>query len=125
MHMSSKIMFSIAVMFLSALTVLASPTPSTPQQRAKVWTDWMQTELKLSPAQLAPVQEINLRYAQKIEALKNKDESKMEKFDELKAYDKLKDADLKLVLTKNQYEVYLKKKKDKQKEMLKSYRDKN
>lgn len=69
-------------------------------------TDWMKTNLQLTAPQEPQVQQINLEYAKKTDAVKNSQARKMEKAKTLKANDQAKDAELKAVLTEDQFKTY-------------------
>jgi len=62
-----KILFAIVCLFALTLTVSAQPgggNRRTPEENAKRMTDMMKTELNLTPAQVTPVDSINLVFAQ-------------------------------------------------------------
>jgi len=76
---------------------------STPQERATKLTDWMKTNLKLNDNQVAQVQAINLKYAQQNEGMKDETKSKEDKMKTMKETEQARDAELKGVLTADQY----------------------
>ena len=82
------------------------------EERAQVLTDWMKNELQLTEDQETPVYDINLKYAQKGDKLKQSSERKIDKFKKIKEYGKDKDEELKSVFTKEQYALYLDKKEE-------------
>ena len=86
--------------------------PMPPDERAAKLTDWMKTNLKLTAEQEKPAQEINLKYANKTEELRNSDESRKEKFKKLKGYNEEKDQELKKLFTEEQFKLYLTKKEE-------------
>jgi len=62
-----KILFAIICLFALTLTVSAQPgggNRRSPEESAKRMTDMMKTELNLTPSQVAPVDSINLVFAQ-------------------------------------------------------------
>jgi len=62
-----KVLFAIICLFALTLTVSAQPgggNRRTPEENAKRMTDMMKTELNLTPAQVTPVDSINLVFAQ-------------------------------------------------------------
>lgn len=114
-----KTIFKIAILSFMGITLSFTShaqrraqewTSKSPGERAEIQTEWMKTELSLSDDQAVTTQEINLKYAEKVESLKSSDASRMEKFQELKAYDTAKDGELEKVFSDDQYKVYQKKK---------------
>jgi hypothetical protein len=99
-------------------------TSSTPEERAAKLTEWMKTNLQLNGDQVAEVQTINLKYANKTQALQTQLMSRNEKLQALKDNDKAKDAELKNVLTTDQYNSYQAKKEEIRKQMKEKIRDK-
>ena len=76
-----------------------------PEQRAAKSTEWMTSELSLDEGQAEQVQAINLKYAEKVQALRGDHEAMQQMKEE-------KNAELKGVLTENQYTLYLEKAKE-------------
>src|SRR6476619_5896216 len=76
---------------------------STPEERATKLTDWMKTSLKLNDNQVTQVQSINLKYAQQNEQMKDATKTKEEKMKTMKETESARDAELKGVLTADQY----------------------
>jgi len=91
--------------------------PMNPQEKAQKLTDWMKTSLKLTDDQVAKVQPINLKYAQKMADTKNSSQDQNAKMAAMKADEEAKDAELKAVLTPEQYSSWQTKKADMKKEM--------
>lgn len=85
-------------------------TPKTPDERATVLTDWMKSNLQLTPEQEALVQSVNLKYANLNEQLRGNSLSRLQKAKKLKANDQAKDKELKAILTDEQFELYQSKK---------------
>jgi len=83
--------------------------PSASERAAKL-TDWMKTNLQLTNDQVPKVQDINIKYANKMDELKNSPQGKRQKFQTLKNDDMAKDAELKQVFTDSQYKTYMTKK---------------
>ena len=83
--------------------------PSASERAARL-TDWMKTNLQLTDDQLPKVQDINMKYANKMEDLKNSAAAKRQKLLTLKENDAAKDAELKQVFTDSQYKTYMAKK---------------
>src|SRR5882672_11398272 len=83
---------------------------STPEQRAKWLSDTMKTTLHLNADQYGKVYNINLSFAQKAQPVIQSDDSKFSKFRTLKDMQDKRDEDFKIVLTKDQYNLYAEKK---------------
>ena len=83
-----------------------------PNVRADRITEWMNDELGLDSTQVKMVHIINLKYAVKIEGLKNSHSVKMKKLQELRSFSSDKDNELKNVFTKKQFKIYQKKKQE-------------
>jgi len=79
--------------------------------------DWMKTNLQLTSEQIPKVEEINLKYAKRLEALKAKTIPRRQKLDILKADDKDKEKELKEILTVDQFKTYQAKKNEIKKQM--------
>jgi hypothetical protein len=92
-------------------------TSSTPEERAGKVTGWMKTNLQLSDSQVSQVHDINLKYAKKTQGLQTTTLSRKEKMQVLKDNDKAKDAELKNVLSADQYNAYQVKKDEIRKQM--------
>ncbi|MDR1783855.1 MAG: DUF4890 domain-containing protein [Dysgonamonadaceae bacterium] len=62
-----KLIFAAFILSISAVTFAQPPGGGqfSPEDMAKRQTEWMKTELKLTDAQIAPVDSINLVYAKK------------------------------------------------------------
>ncbi|SHN76748.1 hypothetical protein [Chitinophaga sp. CF418] len=99
------IAFSIIAFSASAQNKAAMQN-STPEQRAKMQTEWMKNKLALNAAQIEQVQALNLEYALKNAPVLQSDEKKLSKLKKLKASQKEKDASLSKILDASQYEKY-------------------
>lgn len=86
-------------------------------ERATKLTEWMKTNLQLTDEQVPKVQDINMKYANKMEELKNNVAGKRQKLLTLKENEKAKDAELKQVFADNQYKTYLTKKEELKKQL--------
>ena len=102
---------------LLALFTTASAQKMTAEEQANKMTDWMKTNLKLTDDQVAKVQAINLKYANKMHEAKNSTQSKDEKKSSMKAESAAKDSEMKGVLTADQYKSYMAKKEEMKKDM--------
>jgi len=103
----------IAVSFAAALLIgSAAPAQerlanSTPEMRAKIQTELMTKKLGLKADQIPKVQEINLKYARKMQPVLKGNEGPLVKMRAAKAIDQDKEAELGKVLTQEQYQQYL------------------
>lgn len=79
---------------------------TTPEQRAKMQTEWMTTKLALNTSQIQKVSALNLQYAQKNEPIIQSSENKLSKFKKLKALQKEKSNALSQILDAVQYQKY-------------------
>jgi hypothetical protein len=89
----------------------------TPEERAQMQTEWMKENLQLNDSQQVKVEALNLEYALKMEKVKGIDGN----LSKLKAAGKTseeKDEKLKKLLSEEQFEFYL----DKRKELRKKAR---
>jgi hypothetical protein len=93
------------------------------EERATKMTDWMKSTLQLNDTQLSQVQAINLKYANKRQEMMNNAQGKKDK-DAWKADEAAKDAELKGVLTDDQYKTYQTKKEEMKKEMKEKMKEK-
>lgn len=78
----------------------------TPQERAAFQTEMMKNKLGLDSAQLNEVKSINLKYALKNEPVIRSGDSKLAKLRKLNSSQNEKQAELKKVLTTEQYGQY-------------------
>lgn len=90
---------------------------STPEERAQKLTEWMKSELKLDTDQENSVHVINLKYAKLNESLRDKDSGKLARYQKFKTNDMAKDKELEQVLDSGQFQMYLVKKLEKQKQL--------
>jgi hypothetical protein len=123
-----KILVSIflltALLLVVTFTRAQKKTAANPEQRATKLTEWMKTNLQLNDDQATQVQTINLKYANKTQELQTQSLSRKQKMQILKENDKAKDAELKSVLTTEQYNGYQAKKEEIRKEMKERMREK-
>jgi len=101
---------------LASMTVAAQAQEKdrkTPQERAKLRTEHMTKELELSPEQQAKVEAINLKYADRVEAVRAEREAeRTAKRDAAEAMHGAHDAEMKAVLTADQYTKWVAKKQE-------------
>jgi hypothetical protein len=105
----TKLALSLAAALLLAATASAQErlANSTPEQRAKLQTEFMTRKLALKSDQIPKVEAINLKYAQKMEPVIKGNEGPLMKVRSAKAIDEEKGAELQKVLTPEQYKQYL------------------
>ena len=75
------------------------------------------TELQLSEEQKPKFEEITKKYAKQMIAVKDSGGSRMSKYKKVKSIRKNKDAEMKSLLSKEQYNIYLEKQEEIQKKM--------
>lgn len=112
------------VLFTITKTSSQEKTMPSASERAARQTEWMKTNLHLTSEQEAKVQEINLKYANKMEELKTVTGTKKNKMMAAKKEQDAKDAELQSVLNENQFNTYLAKKNE-MKEKFKEKRKEN
>jgi len=93
---------------------------STPEERAKIQTEWMIKSLQLTDSQKNTVEALNLEYAMKMETLKNL-EGKRQKMKEARKISNEKDEKLKTILNEQQYQLYI----DNRKELMKKIKERS
>ena len=86
-------------------------TKLSPEERARFQTEWMKQNLSLSEDQLTQIEPLNLKYAQKMEEVKAIS-GKIGKLKKAKAIMDEKDCQLKKILNKDQFNVYLEKREE-------------
>jgi len=99
--------FAAALLIGSAALAQGRLADSTPEMRAKIQTELMTKKLGLKADQIPKVQEINLKYAQKMDPVLKGSEGPLVKMRAAKAIDQDKEAELSKVLTQEQYKQYL------------------
>lgn len=114
-------------MFLIQLILVTNAQknePKSAEERATQLTEWMKTNLQLTDDQTPKVQDINLRYANKMEELKSSTGARKQKMSQLKDDDAAKDAELKSVLNDNQFQMYQAKKNELKKKFKEKMKEK-
>ncbi len=116
-----KKIFLLFILLLSVSTMITAQRPQggqggqrmTVEERAKQTTKWMESELKLTKNQVAPVDSINLVFAKAQQALFQSAEGDREKIREaMTALEKEKETAFSKVLTPEQLETYKEKVKE-------------
>lgn len=111
--MKQIIFISTLLIFLSTkMFAQDAKTKLTPEERARFQTGWMKENLNLDESQLTQVESLNLKFAQKMEEVKNI-QGRLGKVREAKSNMDEKDKQLKKILTKDQFKIY----KEKQEEL--------
>lgn len=105
-----QLLILVTAFLCTAFTSLSAQTKklkdSTPEQRAKMQTEWMKTKLALNTTQAQQVYALNLQYAQKNDPVIQSNEGKRAKFKKLKAFQKEKSDALSHILDAGQYKKY-------------------
>ncbi|HEV7424098.1 MAG TPA: hypothetical protein VGO21_02825 [Candidatus Paceibacterota bacterium] len=91
-----------------------------PDARASKMTEWMKTNLNLTGDQVNKVQDINMKYSMRMDSLKKSIGDVSDRSVGVKSESDARDAELKGVLTDQQYKTYL----DKKKELKEKYKEK-
>jgi hypothetical protein len=94
-----------------------NPKNMSAENRAKKITEWMKTNLQLKDDQVSKVQDINLKYANKMDEVKNSSGSKQDKTKTMKTNEDARDNELKSVLSDEQFKTYQSKKAELKKSM--------
>lgn len=84
----------------------------TPAERAKVYTEWMQKNLKLSPDQTVRINPVNQRYASMLEEVKTSNDGKLKKLKKVKSIQQQRETEFSSILTKEQMDMYRQKEKE-------------
>ena len=79
---------------------------STPQQRAEFQTQYMKDKLALPDAVIPKVQALNLKYAEKMDPILKSSDNLLVKRQKGMAVMSAKDAELKAILTPDQFSAY-------------------
>lgn len=117
MHYRKTVLLAIVTLLLFAgRTIAQDSLRTTAETRAEKMTGKMKTGLSLSDDQYKKVYDINLKYIQKAEALKDTDD-RMAKMKARKADNEAKTKELKAVLSKEQFDKYQQMQEEVRKEM--------
>ncbi|HRF79144.1 MAG TPA: hypothetical protein PL070_03575 [Flavobacteriales bacterium] len=113
-----KLMIIAVLAGLTVATQAQDKARKSPEERAKMRTEHMAKELELTPEQKAKVEAINLKYAGKATELrKEREAERTEARKEGKAMHDAHDAEMKTVLTPDQYTRWQAKKEAKKEAM--------
>jgi len=119
--MLKQLGLSVVLVCTFALVKAQNGQMPTAETRASKMTEWMKTNLSLTADQLSKVQELNMKYAVKMDSLRNSSLEKQDKHAAMKSGNETKDSELKGILTSEQYATY----QEKKKEMKGMYKDKS
>jgi Spy/CpxP family protein refolding chaperone len=113
----------IAALLVCMFTLAKAQEAQMPsaEARASKMTEWMKSNLNLTADQASKVQDLNMKYAVKMDSLKNSNLDKQNRFDVMKSEGEAKDAEMKSILTADQYKTY----QEKKQEMKSKYKDKD
>src|SRR5262245_19501800 len=102
---------SIAAVLLAATTTLAADPATlkgtTPTQRATALTAAMKTKLALTDEQMPKIAALNQKYAEKMEPIINGNGGPLEKMREGRQLQEAKEAELKELLSPEQFQKFL------------------
>lgn len=96
---------------------IAGLAHTTPEQRASYQTELMTRLVDLKPAQVAPVQALNLEYAKQLDPVLKSSSSKWKRMEKARKILSKKDAAMKKALPPDQFKKYLDTKSTVQKEL--------
>lgn len=119
----NKRIFMLAILVCAFTTDMFSQNSmknSTPEERAKIQTEWMIKNLQLTDSQKDTVEALNLEYAMKMETLKNLG-GKRQKMKEARKISNEKDEKLKTILNEQQHKLYI----DNRKELMKKIKERS
>jgi hypothetical protein len=117
----SHLLIISAFVFVGLSVSAQMPSAS---DRAMKQTNWMKSNLKLTDDQATKVQDINLKYANKMDELHASTATKQQKMASMKSDETAKDAEMKAVLNDSQYQTYLQKKEEMKKQMKEKMKEK-
>lgn len=110
-HLISLVLgFTVLLVTTLAMAQMDELKNSTPEERATLQTDWMKTNLALDDKTANALSAINLKYAQETQALMDSEGPRLEKLMTFRRNSDAKDAELKALLTPEQYSQYEQKK---------------
>ena len=81
-------------------------TETSPEDRAQLQTDYMKESLSLTRDQETKIQDVNLKYAGKIQEAYEAPTKRQQKLKAMQGINVQKEAELKLILTPEQYVTY-------------------
>jgi len=106
----SFLIIAAGILFITSINAQSvnrdSLKNATPEQRAQIQSNMMKNKLALTDDQYRQVSDINLKYARKMDNLKQNGGGKFSKTRKAKSILSDKDDELQKVLTKEQFEKY-------------------
>lgn len=112
----------VLLMVVITLVHAQQEAPVTAEEMATKTTEWMKTNLNLNEDQIAQATDINLKYARKNMDLKKSSLNKKQKLQELKSNEDAKEKELKRMLSADQYNTWLVKKKEVKEQLKEKYK---
>ena len=110
-HLISMVLgFSVLLVATLAIAQMEELKNSTPEERATLQTDWMKTHLSLDEKATEAVSAINLKYAKETQALMDSGGPKLGKMMTFRRNSDAKDAEVRALMTPEQYSQYEQKK---------------
>jgi hypothetical protein len=108
-----KIIFNVIFVSFFSLAAFAQNfgMQLTPEERAQMQTEWMKEKLQLNDSQLVKIEVLNLEYALKMEKVKGVD-GNLSKLKAARKTSEEKDEKLKKLLSEEQFQFYLDKRKE-------------
>lgn len=100
-----KTFFLSTILILMSITVSAQYTEYDIEE-AKAKIEGQIESLNLNYGQKTQFIEINEKYRQKLESIRNSNKTRFAKFQDLKKLSKEKDEEMKLLLNENQFKIY-------------------
>ena len=92
-------------------------TETTPEERAQFQTDYMKENLSLTGDQEKKVHDVNVKYAEKMQEAYEAPTNEQQKLNAMKRINAEKEAELKLILSGDQYSTYEKNKEEMKKKV--------
>jgi hypothetical protein len=102
--------FAVLLVATLAFAQMEELKNSTPEERATLLTDWMKNNLSLDEKATEAVSAINLKYARETQALMESSGPKLGKMMTFRRNSDAKDAEIRALLTPQQYSQYEQKK---------------
>nr|WP_299341901.1 hypothetical protein [Allomuricauda sp.] len=116
----------LAIVSLISTTAMGQERTLTEEQRAQMEANLNEYSLKLdlSEEQKPKFVEITKRYGQQMRGLKDSDKGRLAKYKEYKSIRKNKNAEMKAILSEEQYETYLETQEEMQQKMKENNKNK-
>ena len=116
---SIKHILILAVLVLLGNSIMAQQSELTEEQRARMQAQLTEYSLKLdlSEAQKPKFEDITRKYGKQMMSLKESNKGRLAKYKEFKTIRKNKDAEMKAILSEEQFEAYLETQEEMQRKM--------